>query len=391
MRARIRLLALGLAALAGPAGAAENFPTPLPEEPIPSVLTLPAKYPPTWFFAHDLSFYHILDGKVVILDAAATTQEYKGQIGAGQMATFVAAKTRPELYVAETFYSRRIDGERSDYLTVYDTATLAKIAEVELPGSKRGQFVTQKNAMQLTNDESKLLVFNFTPAASVTVVDVAGRAVLNEIPIPGCSLIYPTGASGFTTMCADGGMTTFMLDDTGAVASESRLKPFNDIDNNPMFMKTVAIGGINYFVTFQGTVQSIDMSGKAPKLGKAWSAVSKDDQAASWRPGGWQVLTADAAGRLYLLMHEGGAEGSHKGGGSEVWVMDPKKKSRLARLPLKTWAISIEATQSNPGYLVAVNANMDLDIYQLPDGQHLRTLGDQVAGTPFILHAVNAE
>src|SRR5690606_32517251 len=135
----------------------------------------------------------------------------------------------------------------------------------------------------------------------------------------------------------------------------------------------------------------IDFSGDKPKVGKAWSLVNKEDAAANWRPGGWQILTADAAGRLYVLMHEGGVDGSHKNGGSEVWVMDLKKQTRVARLPLKTWAISIEATQSDPGYLVAVNADMDLDIYQLPDGTHLRTLGDKVAGTPFVLHPVSAE
>jgi methylamine dehydrogenase heavy chain len=368
-----------------------NYPTPLPEEPIPNVEKLPSTYPATWFYAHDLAFYSILDGKVVILDAAAETKEYKGQIGAGQMATFIASRTKPELYVAETFYSRRIDGERSDYLTVYDKSTLAKIAEVELPGGKRGQFVTQKNAMQLIDDEKKMLIFNFTPAASVTVVDLVDRKVLNEINVPGCSLVYPTGKSSFSTFCADGGMATFALDADGQVTSEHRTKPFQNIDDDPLFMKTVAVGKTNYFVSFKGRVQPIDFSGDKPKVGKAWSLVNKEDAAANWRPGGWQILTADAAGRLYVLMHEGGVDGSHKNGGSEVWVMDLKKQTRVARLPLKTWAISIEATQSDPGYLVAVNADMDLDIYQLPDGTHLRTLGDKVAGTPFVLHPVSAE
>src|SRR5690606_12112274 len=159
------------------------------------------------------------------------------------------------------------------------------------------QFVTQKSAMQLTDGEKKMLVFNFTPAASVTVVDMVGRVVLNEINIPGCSLVYPTGKSGFTTFCADGGMATFALDDAGKVASEHRTKPFQNIDDDPLFMKTVAVGKTNYFVSFKGRVQPIDFSGDKPKVGKAWSLVNKEDAAANWRPGGWQILTADAAGR----------------------------------------------------------------------------------------------
>ena len=61
--------------------------------------------------------------------------------------------------------------------------------------------------------------------------------------------------------------------------------------------------------------------------------------APEWRPGGWQVATADAAGRLYVLMNPHGRDGSHKDGGTEVWVMDPLKRVVLRRIALATPAI----------------------------------------------------
>ncbi|RMF08427.1 MAG: amine dehydrogenase, partial [Alphaproteobacteria bacterium] len=248
---------------------AADFPEPLPAETVPNVLALPESYPKTWIFAHDANFFSLVDGKVVILDVAAQTRQYKGQIGAGQFATFLQATTRPELYVAETFYSRRIRGERTDAITIYDTASLQFKDEIILPGGKRGQSVTQKNSFRFTDGERLGLIFNFTPAASVTIVDLPARAVLNEIQIPGCSLIYPTGQRGFSTLCGNGKMVSFVLDEAGREAGRYETEAFNDIDGDPLFMKAARIGGVSYFVSFKGRVQPVDLSGARAKVKKA--------------------------------------------------------------------------------------------------------------------------
>ncbi len=360
----------------------------LAPEPTPNVKTLTASYPDRWMFVHDMNFPSLVAGRVVIIDPGAETHHYKGAIGAGQMATFRAARTRPELYVAESFYARGIDGARTDVLTIYDKATLKKTGEVILPGGKRGQFVTQKASFALTNDERFGLVFNFTPAASVTVVDLVGRKVLGEIPMPGCALLYPTGAHGFSSLCGNGTLVSFALDGAGKVADRKVSAPFNDIDNDALFMKTAVIDGIAYFPTFTGNVRPIDLSGKFAEVQDAWPLVSAAERQSNWRPGGWQVVTGDKAGRLYVLMHENGHEGSHKDGGSEVWVFDPKTRARVARIPLKTWGISIEATSSTPAYLVVVNAEMDLDVYDAASGAWLRGIGGGLADSPYALYSV---
>lgn len=367
---------------------AAEFAAPLPTETVGKVLTLPAEYPKDWIFIHDASFFAMEAGKVVVLDPGHPASSYKGMVGAGLMSGFLQSVRRKELYIAETFYSRGSRGERTDVITVYDTQTLTPQGEIFLPGGKRGQFMPQRNAFQFTDEERLGLVFNFTPAASVTVVDLAARKVLNEIPLPGCSLIYPSGKRGFSTLCGNGTLMTFQLDADGKEAGRSSTSAFNDIDHDPLFMKTAVIDGINYFLSFKGRVQPIDLRADKAMVGKEWSLVAGEDPSENWRPSGWQILSGDGKQMLYVLMQKDGREGSHKAGGTEVWVFDVRKKTRVARMPLATPAISIEVTRGEVPALIAVNANMELDVYDMVSRSLRHTIGGRVAETPFTMHAV---
>ncbi|MGQ0619590.1 MAG: amine dehydrogenase large subunit [Panacagrimonas sp.] len=368
---------------------AADFPTPLPVETTGKSETLPAVYPKEWVLLHDVNFFSLVDGKMVVVDVSDTTSPYKGMIGAGQMASLLQGTAQPELYVAETFYSRRTRGERTDAITIYDTKTLAYKDEIILPGGKRGQFVTQKNSFQFTDGERLGLVFNFTPAASVTVVDLQARKVLSEIQIPGCSLMYPTGKRGFSTLCGNGTLATFNLDEQGKEAGRSTTAAFNDIDKDPLFMKTAIIDGVTHLVSFKGRVQPLDLTGEKAVVNQAWSLVDEADQKDNWRPGGWQVLTADKNSHLYVLMQKDGHEGTHKNGGEEVWVFDAKKMRRLERFKLTNPGVSIEVTQGKKPYLVVLNAAMEVDVYDFDSRTLLQTIGGRAAETPFVMHAAH--
>lgn len=360
----------------------------LEPEPIPNVNKLVADYPDNWIFVVDLNFYTMIAGKVLIIDVAAETRQLKGALGSAQSGSFRQSLTRPELYVAETFHSRGAEGERTDVLTYYDTATLDKIGEVILPGGKRGQFVTQKAAFVLTADDRLGLVANFTPASSVTVVDLVERRVLNEIQLPGCMLMYASGEHGFATLCSNGTMASYVLGEEGKATDRHITAPFNDIDNDAMFMKSTTIDDIEYFVTFTGNVRPINLTGKHPVVMDSWSLVTKQERAANWRPGGWQVLTSDAAGRLYVLMQPDAGQGSHKNGGPEVWVFDVEIQKRVARIKLKVHGVSIEATRSKDPLLVVTNGNMELDVYDAESGEWLRMIGGGMASDPVAIFAV---
>ncbi len=362
----------------------------LSAEPIPVVEKLPAVYPATWVYAHDSNFFSLVDGKVVIVDVAAKNRNYKGSLPAGQFASFLASSKRPELYVAETVYSRRVRGERTDLLTIYDKENLTPIDEIILPGGKRGQFVTHKNTLQFLDDERLLLVFNFTPAASVLVIDIEQRRILNDIPIAGCAMIYPSGKLSFGSLCSDNTMLVTQLDKNGQVKKQARTKPFFHADDDPLFAKPAMIDGIAYYPSFKGMIQTVDMRTEEPVIGPGWALSRPAEQQQNWRPGGWQIITADEdSGRLFVLMHQDGFDGSHKNGGSEVWVYDAVTGKRIDKITLKHWGVSIQATRHDDPYLVVTNGDMNLDVYHIESGQWQRTIGGRAFETPFILHAAH--
>jgi methylamine dehydrogenase heavy chain len=120
--------------------------------------------------------------------------------------------------------------------------TLQPKGEIVLPGGKRQQSVTYPHLFQFTNGEHWALVANFTPAQSVTVVDLDARKILSEIDLPGCAQIYPTGERGFSSFCADGSMFSVTLDDKGQVASSKTIAKVQDIDKQPLFSTPAMVG-----------------------------------------------------------------------------------------------------------------------------------------------------
>ena len=361
----------------------------LPVEKVGDIEKLPASYPDTWIYAHDTNFYSLLDGKVVVVDVAAENRHYKGSLGVGQFGSFLPSNTRSELYAAETFYPRRMRGKRTDVITVYDKSNLAPIDEIILPGGKRGQFVTFKSTLQFLNNEQFLLVMNFSPAASVSVVDIDKREVVGEVQIPGCSMVYPSGKLSFASLCSDDLMLVSHLNKDGSVKKQERTKKFFSGDDDPLFMFNGKVGGTAYFPSFKGNVYPVDFSSAMPKPGKSWSMLSKKEKSENWRPGGWQIVSAHENGQLFVLMHKDGYNGSHKNGGSEVWVFDTRKRKRINRFELKEWGVSIEVTRGDKPYLVVTNGNFELDIYSADNGEWQQVIGGRAFEMPMVLHAAN--
>jgi methylamine dehydrogenase heavy chain len=382
-------VALAAGVAAPPATAAETaYPQPLALETIPATASLPSVYPDSWMLVHDFNFVSILDGRAAIVDVMAADTNLKGQIPVAQFGTVIAATKRAEIYTGDTFYSRLTRGERTDVVTIWDKATLAPKGEIALPGNKRGQMVTIKNAFQLVNDEKWLLVYGFTPAASVYVVDLEARKVISEVDIPGCSMMYPTGQRSFSTLCADGTLSTITLDAAGqATTTVTSPQPVNDLDQDPMFMMPAMVGRTAWFATFKGQLHGFDFSGATARDLGTFSLGTAPGAAPEWRPGGWQVVTSDKAGRVYVLMNPNGRDGSHKDGGSDVWVMDPVKRVLVQRIPLETPGVSIEATRQAQPRLVVSRADGVLDVYDVASGKLERSLGGGITLSPMTMSA----
>lgn len=359
-------LVAGMVALAGVVRAGD-FPTPLPVDTMSKVATLPAHYPTGW------SFLNYAGDRIELRNVGSDTREVKGQLQARDSATLLVSDKRPELYVADTVWSRGVRGTRTDFLTIYDSQTFNPVGEIVLPGTKRALITAMEGLMAFTDDQRMALVFNFTPASSVTVVDLVKRQPLSEIDIPGCSLVYPSGARGFSTLCSSGTMLTVRLDANGAVAGRSESKAFNPLDTDPLFTGTAVIDGVRYFPSLQGRVQPIDMTGDEVKVLPDWPLVSAAEAAAHWRPSGWQLIASDDKKLLYVVMQAAAHEGTHKDPGGEVWVYDAATKTRVKRLRLTRPGSSIALTHAAEPLLL-VQSEQRLDVYDSRDGKLLRSL-----------------
>lgn len=393
MRLHRVVTTLALAMLASApayAAPAKTFPKSLAEEPIPNVEILPDPYPASWIIVHDFNFNALPDGRGIVVDTASAASPVKGMVQIAQFGNVLTSSAKKEIYTAETYYSRLSRGERTDVITIWDMATLKPSGEIILPGGKRQQQVTYKNTFQFTNGGKWALVSNFTPAQSVTVVDLEGRRVLGDIDLPGCSMIYPTGERGFTTFCADGTMTTLQLAPDGTLGKSITSKPIIEIDKQPLFSMPAMVGKIAWFVSYHGLIRGFDFSGPVAKpLGKDFSVGNAEGGKPEWRPSGWQVIASDAKGRLYVLMSSAGKEGSHKDGGSEVWVIDPATKARMARIPIKGMGASIEVTREASPRLIVARGDAVVDVYDADSGAFVHTLGASVAFNPQTLTVIN--
>jgi len=299
----------------------------LPIERPGTTETIPLPYEPHWAFVGDAvarrtALVDLADGRMLgILDS-----------GWGLPQTLHPLR-RPEIYVIETHYSRGSRGVRSDVLTVYDAATLAPTAEVPLP-PKRALSATPTAHAALSDDDRFAAIFNLTPATSLSIVDVEARRFTAEISTPGCSLVYPVGPRRFASLCMDGAMMIVTLDDAGEEASKTRSKPFFDPEGDPVTEKAARWRKRWLFPSFDSWIHPVDFSGDEPVFDEKWSLVSDAERRDDWRIGGSQHLAVhQSTGRLYALMHRGGAD-SHKQPGEEVWVFDLETRERLQRIEL---------------------------------------------------------
>jgi methylamine dehydrogenase heavy chain len=349
-----------------PASAAE-FPNPLPPDTGPRVSTLPEKYSTGWAF---LNFPY---NRIELRNVGSDSREVKGELQGHDSTDLLMATGRPEIYVLDTVWSRGERGVRTDFISVYDTKTLNAIDEIVLP-APRALISPMSGTFAFTDHERLGLVFNFRPASSVTVVDLVKRKVLGEVEIPGCSLAYPTGERGFSTLCGSGTLLSIRLGADGKALARSESKKFNDLDKDPLFTESTSIGGVQYFDTMLGRIQPIDMSSDAPKILPAWSLLGAEDAAEHWRPSGWQTITTDERNTLYVLMQPDAHEGTHKDPGTEVWAFDIAAQKRLRRMRLVRPGATIALTHASDALLL-VQAEDRVDVYDPQSGALIRSLG----------------
>ena len=359
-------------------------------EAVGIVETLPSEYPDHWVMIHDVSFFHMQEGKIHVVDPLEENLggQFKGMMTAGFIAGYLRSEQRNEHYVMESFHSRGArGGERTDFVTVWDPATLSVAAEIEIP-AKRITGMPKTTMNGLIGDDRFLGVYNFNPAQSVSIVDLEKRAFVGEVPTPGCGFVLPTGERSFTSICSNGTLLTSHLDADGNLKGTSRTEQLFDANDDPIFETAAVTGGMAYFPTFTGEILPLDISGSEVKAQARWS-LAQNDEEKTWRPGGMNLILADSAGAGYVLMHPDGGEGTHKNGGSEVWVYDLAAGKRLNRIELANWGVSMGTSGTGDDRLLFVtNGDFSVDVYSAPSGEFIKTLNTG-AQTPFLVHGAH--
>lgn len=336
---------------------------------------------PHWFWANDVAFFNMADGRAYLYDA--DSGRMLGMISTGIFfAKFETPRDYGIIYSPETYYSRHTRGERTDLITYYDTRTLEILGETIVPG-RRLSGVPNIGFSTLTDDERFLLVYNFSPAQSVTVVNVEAREYVGEIETPGCALTYASGETRYMMMCGDGSLMTVTLDDTGEEASRERGKPFFDPQADPVMEKAVRLDDVWYFVSYGGDLYEVDVSDAQPGFREPWPLGAEGET--GWRPGGFQPLAVHAGrNELAVLMHEQGGPGSHKNPGTEIWVYDLDARERVRRIELASPVMSIVTTRDAEPVLLGSHGEPVVDVYDFATGKLLRTI-EGVGQTPLYL------
>ena len=369
-------------------GMAVSAHAELPAEPIPNVLSLETPYPPNYAVVHDFAFGGLIDSKFAVVDTK--TQRFKGMMSAGQFANIDFSVARQKFYVGETVHTRGTRGDRQDIVAIYDFENLSLQNEIDLP-PKRMNVVVNLSTSVITDDDKFLLVFNMNPRTSVTVIDLDKEAVVNEIDMPGCTLLYPDAQNGFFSLCGNGGLVRVGIDSEGKETDRHASVAFNDIDNDPLSEKAARIGDTWFFITYAGEVQPVDASGTKPGIGKRWWLASEAEREAGYRPAGWHGKGSNSGNNLWVGMTPNGYEGSHKDPALEVWQFDTQARKLINKAELVTPALSIGVSKGGDGEsakLLVVNIEAGLDVYEASTGEYIHTI-KALGDTPYMVQSID--
>ncbi|MDB6012316.1 MAG: Methylamine dehydrogenase heavy chain precursor [Gammaproteobacteria bacterium] len=358
-------------------------PPPLPAEHL-TLTTLPPNNPHR-IYVLDEAFLNEIDARIDLFDG--DTYRRLGQIDAGFNPGFNLSPDGKTSVVSTTYWARGARGARTDVVEFTDNTNLSVTHEIVLPPKRAMTLPTYFN-IGFSSDSHFLYVSYVTPAASFGVLDPAKGTVLDEIDTAGCVLVIPSGPNRVSSLCESGRIQTVTLDAQGHEASRTMSDPFFDADTDPVFVQGVPITGGYAFLSFLGEVHEVDFTGAQPTFQKPWSLLNAADKAQNWRPGGAQVGAIHRKlGKLFVPMHRGG-EGTHKAGGTEIWVFDMKAHQRVARWPMAPQklasVLAVQVSQDDAPLLFAATENADIAVIDALTGE-FRHVEKKFGQTPWLM------
>ena len=368
------------------AGYVDVSKEPLPNDVFGKVTALPEMHHPHWVWIYDIAAASMPDGRASLYDG--DTARLLGMLNTGYSfnALNIPGHYR-EVYSAETYYARTTRGERTDVVSIYDPFMLTPVAEIEIP-AKRVSTLPRLADSALTDDDRFMAVFNLTPAASLSIVDVEQRRFAGEVMTPGCAMAYAAGDRRFFALCSDGALLLIDLAEDGAQAAAHRSEPFFDALEDPILETGVRRGYTWYFMSVLGKVHPVEISANGPVFSDTWWYLDEDDREANWRIGGMQAVALhEARQHLYILMHQGDFF-TYENPGPEIWVYDLVAQTRIEKIRTRHPSISIAVSQDDNPLLYTITEDLStLEIYDASTGEYLRSAGE-LGITPFLIDPV---
>ena len=327
----------------------------VPEKAFTEVL--PENTGQEWFWSYGLRMPSLVDGQAFLFDEHG---KRLGQLSTGfWFNNLINAKLRSEIITTETYFSRGTRGERTDIVAVYDARSLSPKQEIIIP-SKRMNSVKNNGLLALTDDEKFALVVNYTPAQSISIVNLELGEFVEEVETSGCSVIYGAGNRNFYTICANGSFMQIKLGDDGRVLERQRSeKLFNAVDD---FLSIAAsrIGDTWYFVSRQYNVYAIKMDGDTIELVNKWPLASEAEREDNWTIAGLDHTTAhEASNRLYVLMHQGQRH-QFEEPGTHVWVYNATTGEKLQEIELEEMSLAMKVSQTQTPRLYTLNVHFPM-------------------------------
>lgn len=346
------------AALATPIHAAETEPLPVDEIKVREITETGPRI-----------YYRHAGNTIAVL--SANELKRLGQFATGNSPLMLPPfEAGGEIYIASSYYSRGTWGDREDVLEYYDNNTLKRLGEIQIP-ARHTVNQSLRTLIQPSADGEYIFIQNATPATSVTIVDTEGKTVTGELNTPGCWGIYPSlEGHKFSTICGDGTFASYTLNEDGTDATRTASEKIFDVDDDALFVHSETVGTQTVFVSFTGNVYVMDLEAETPALVEKFSIV--DGVEGAWRPGGHQLAAyLPDTGKLYVLMHDKGKEGTHKTPAKEIWTVDLTDKTVTER------------TQSRP--LISITGygpQNTLYGVDYKDRSAIRYLTDPASGAP---------
>ena len=237
-------------------------------------------------FSVDLSLNHVVDGRIYVMNAKDL--KLLGIVGTASLGMVHVPQGTSDIYVATSHLSRTTRGTRSDFVEIYSGEDLTFKEEIPI-SNNRAQALNYRSLIWTSSDLKYLFIQNATPATSVTVVDLAGKKQIADIPNPGCYGIFPSAKTPlrFATTCGDGTFGTINVTTDGSAEMKASA-PIFDADADALFSGAFRWGENWVFTSYAGNIYVINVEGETATL--VDKIALSEGVEGNWRPGG---LSAD--------------------------------------------------------------------------------------------------